>query len=582
MFAAGAAGLLAGCSDATRFSDPLADPFQDQAPHVDRAPTGTIPPRTYADAAPRSVIQSRPLPPPQAAVPSAPYAQAPAPATYPAAPAPRVAGAVNHWSAEGGTPIVVSDGESAGVIANRYGVPVDALLRVNGFSRPTDVHPGSRLVIPVYRAGAAAPQAVEPVRTAEHRDHAARPVPAEPARSHAPAVEARVERRAPEPEPRAEKVKPPVVEARVEKPKPQAVERPRAPVVEAKVEKPKAQVVEAKSKLQAVDAKSDKAKPQVAEAKVEKPKPQLAKAASDKPAPDKPAKDAKAAKEPAPVKSAASPQAEAPRKTAHAEPARKSEERGAARAEPQKVAHAAPEPARAEPQRKERPAILPVKEMAKVEPRKAEPKADPKPEAKPREQLAKKEAPAAEPKRQLAAAEKAEKREQKVAAAAPAQRIDRTPVASLPPPQVQAQAQEEKPAPAAEPAAAAAGDSARPEFRWPARGRIIQGFASGGNDGINISVPEGTQVKAAEGGVVAYAGNELKGYGNLVLIRHPNGFVSAYAHNGELDVKRGDQVKRGQTIAKSGQSGNVGTPQLHFELRKGATPVDPTNYLAGL
>jgi murein DD-endopeptidase MepM/ murein hydrolase activator NlpD len=578
MFAAGAAGLLAGCSDATRFSDPLADPFQDQAPHVDRAPTGTIPPRTYAEAAPRSVIQSRPLPPPQAAAPSAPYAQAPyAPAPHPAAPAPRVAGAVNHWSAEGGTPIVVSDGESAGVIANRYGVPVDALLRVNGFARPTDVHPGSRLVIPVYRAGAAAPVAAEPVRTADHRDHAARPLPAELARSHAPAVEARVERRAPEPEPKAEKVKPPVVEAKVEKPKPQAVERPKASVVEARVEKPKAPVAEPKAekaKPQAAEAKSDKAKPQVAEAKVEKPKPQLAKAEAEKPAPAKPApaKPAKAAKEPAPVKAAAAPQAEAPRKTAHAEPAR---------ADAQKVAHAAPEPARAEPQRKERPGILPVKEMAKVEPRKAEPKAESKFEPKPRE-LAKKETPTPEPKRQLAAAEKVEKREQKVAAAAPAQRIDRTPVASLPPPQAQAQAQEEKPAPAAEPAAAAAGDSARPEFRWPARGRIIQGFNSGGNDGINISVPEGTQVKAAEGGVVAYAGNELKGYGNLVLIRHPNGFVSAYAHNGELDVKRGDQVKRGQTIAKSGQSGNVGTPQLHFELRKGSTPVDPTGYLAGL
>jgi murein DD-endopeptidase MepM/ murein hydrolase activator NlpD len=121
-----------------------------------------------------------------------------------------------------------------------------------------------------------------------------------------------------------------------------------------------------------------------------------------------------------------------------------------------------------------------------------------------------------------------------------------------------------------------------PEFRWPARGRIIQAFSSGGNDGINISVPEGTQVKAAEGGVVAYAGNELKGYGNLVLIRHPNGFVTAYAHNGHLEVRRGDQVKRGQTIARSGQSGNVGSPQLHFELRKGSTPVNPTNYLAEL
>jgi murein DD-endopeptidase MepM/ murein hydrolase activator NlpD len=121
-----------------------------------------------------------------------------------------------------------------------------------------------------------------------------------------------------------------------------------------------------------------------------------------------------------------------------------------------------------------------------------------------------------------------------------------------------------------------------PEFRWPARGRIIQGFKAGGNDGINIAVPEGTSVKAAESGVVAYAGSELKGYGNLVLIRHPNGFVSAYANNGELDVKRGDNVKRGQIIAKSGQSGNVSSPQLHFELRKGSTPVDPTNFLAGL
>jgi murein DD-endopeptidase MepM/ murein hydrolase activator NlpD len=122
----------------------------------------------------------------------------------------------------------------------------------------------------------------------------------------------------------------------------------------------------------------------------------------------------------------------------------------------------------------------------------------------------------------------------------------------------------------------------KPEFRWPARGRIIQGFKAGGNDGINIAVPEGTSVKAAEGGVVAYAGSELKGYGNLVLIRHPNGYVSAYANNGELNVKRGETVKRGQTIAKSGQSGNVGSPQLHFELRKGSTPVDPSNYLAGL
>ncbi len=124
--------------------------------------------------------------------------------------------------------------------------------------------------------------------------------------------------------------------------------------------------------------------------------------------------------------------------------------------------------------------------------------------------------------------------------------------------------------------------SVEPEFRWPARGRIIQGFKTGGNDGINISVPAGTSVRAAENGVVVYSGDGLKGYGNLVLIKHPNGFVTAYGNNGELDVKRGQTVKRGQIIAKSGDSGDVNSPQLHFELRKGSRPVDPTSYLAGL
>jgi murein DD-endopeptidase MepM/ murein hydrolase activator NlpD len=126
---------------------------------------------------------------------------------------------------------------------------------------------------------------------------------------------------------------------------------------------------------------------------------------------------------------------------------------------------------------------------------------------------------------------------------------------------------------------------ALPSFRWPARGRVIAGFGPKPNglqnDGINLAVPEGTPVKAAEDGVVAYAGNELKGYGNLVLIRHSNGFVTAYAHASEILVKRGDQVKRGQMIAKSGQTGSVTAPQLHFEIRKGATPVDPSQYLSG-
>jgi len=124
-----------------------------------------------------------------------------------------------------------------------------------------------------------------------------------------------------------------------------------------------------------------------------------------------------------------------------------------------------------------------------------------------------------------------------------------------------------------------------PSFRWPVRGRVIAGFGSkpngAQNDGINLAVPEGTPIKAADDGVVAYAGNELKGYGNLVLIRHSNGFVSAYAHASELTVKRGDTIKRGQVIAHAGQTGNVTSPQLHFEIRKGSTPVDPTQYLGG-
>jgi murein DD-endopeptidase MepM/ murein hydrolase activator NlpD len=124
-----------------------------------------------------------------------------------------------------------------------------------------------------------------------------------------------------------------------------------------------------------------------------------------------------------------------------------------------------------------------------------------------------------------------------------------------------------------------------PSFRWPVRGRVIAGFGPKPNglqnDGIDVSVPDGTPVKAAEDGVIAYAGNELKGYGNLVLVRHSNGFVTAYAHASEILVKRGDQVKRGQVIARSGQTGNVNSPQLHFEIRKGANPVDPTQYLNG-
>ncbi len=123
------------------------------------------------------------------------------------------------------------------------------------------------------------------------------------------------------------------------------------------------------------------------------------------------------------------------------------------------------------------------------------------------------------------------------------------------------------------------------KFRWPVRGRIIANFGkrSDGthNDGINLAVPQGTEIHAVEGGKVAYSGNELKGYGNLVLIRHDNGWVSAYAHADQVLVRRDDIVRRGQVIAKAGKTGTVDQPQLHFELRQGSKPVDPVPHLEG-
>jgi murein DD-endopeptidase MepM/ murein hydrolase activator NlpD len=102
------------------------------------------------------------------------------------------------------------------------------------------------------------------------------------------------------------------------------------------------------------------------------------------------------------------------------------------------------------------------------------------------------------------------------------------------------------------------------------------------NDGINIGAPRGAAVEAADAGVVAYTGNELRGYGNLILIKHANGWISAYAHCDQLLVKRGDKVTRGQLIARVGATGNVSEPQLHFELRRGHEPVDPREFLAPL
>lgn len=449
--AAGVAALMAGCSDASRFADPFSDPFAGSTPKsvasrsIDRAPTGGI---ASPHAAAPTRVESSPLPAPTASASRA----------APPAPAPSTVvhsnGGSPHWTADGGTPIVVAQGETASMLATRYGVPTDAMLRANGFSTAAQVQPGARLVIPVYRAnGGSAVAAARPA-----------PTPAPVASKAAPPKIAETR-----PEPKAEAAKP----ALAAKPEPKPV---------AKAE-PKAEARTAPPKIAKTEKVESKPQPKAAETK--------------------PAYEKKAAK--------AEQKAEAKLvETARAEAKPVKTER-IARAEP------APQPV-AKAEKRETAKVAAAEKAAEATPARSAPKA-----------------------------------------------VDPAPTASIPAPEK-----------------AVATDENRPEFRWPARGRIIQGFSSGGNDGINIAVPEGTQVKAAEGGVVAYAGSELKGYGNLVLIRHPNGFVSAYAHNGALDVKRGDAVKRGQTIAKSGQSGNVGSPQLHFELRKGSTPVDPTNYLAGI
>jgi murein DD-endopeptidase MepM/ murein hydrolase activator NlpD len=169
------------------------------------------------------------------------------------------------------------------------------------------------------------------------------------------------------------------------------------------------------------------------------------------------------------------------------------------------------------------------------------------------------------------------------ARAAPAQNS-----AGLSPPPPPAQRPAREASAADEAGAESSGPAEAPKhggrFAWPVRGRVVAGYgvAAGGshNDGINIAAARGTPVAAVDGGTIAYAGNELRGYGNLVLVKHPSGWITAYAHLDELLVKQGDKVNRGQIIAKVGATGGVGEPQLHFELRRGKKAVDPREFLA--
>jgi len=127
-------------------------------------------------------------------------------------------------------------------------------------------------------------------------------------------------------------------------------------------------------------------------------------------------------------------------------------------------------------------------------------------------------------------------------------------------------------------------EAGAPAFVWPVSGRVISDFGStengGKNDGINIATTMEAPIHASASGTVTYAGNELKNYGNLVLVKHAGGYTTAYAHADKLVVSRGDSVARGQVIGYAGQTGDVSTPQLHFEIRKQTTPVNPRAYLS--
>ncbi len=166
-------------------------------------------------------------------------------------------------------------------------------------------------------------------------------------------------------------------------------------------------------------------------------------------------------------------------------------------------------------------------------------------------------------------------------AAAPPPPPAAAPVSAAPPP---APAKPPEPAPAMAEAVPPVVPAAPGKgFLWPVHGRLAGTFGAGPqgthNDGINIAAPEGTPVLAADAGEVAYAGNELRGYGNLILLKHDNGFITAYAHNETLLVKRGERVARGQPIARVGATGAVSEPQLHFEIRRGTRVLDPDDYL---
>ncbi len=475
--------LVSACSsDTARFNDnPFQNPFNSRT-SFDPASTASInraPAAAPLRPAPSMPATTQALPPPsqpmmRSSIPAAPRVTAPSstgsvaaaayPALAPAAPRPTTAlGASQGWTAVGGTPVVLQQGESLGTLSTRYGVPVSALLAVNGLSSVNQAQPGQQIMIPAYNAVQGAGSAT---------------APSVPKRiASAPTVPSRET----------------LTDAAPPRPAPRAAVRDVTGKTETEAEKRAAAKLK---QLKSRDEDDEEETPAVPSRAVPK-----------------------AASQPKPVTQAAT-----------------------------QPMPPAPDKAKQEAQRK-----LEAQKKAEAEQKLAEQK---RLEAERKAKLAAKKAPAADPETTASIPEP------KVATRTPER------PAAAPAPQPQAE----------EPAENAA------NFRWPAQGRVIAGFgaksASGTNDGINIAVPEGTPVRAAEGGTVIHADDALKGYGKLVLVRHSNGYVSVYAHNGEIKVKRGESVKRGQVIAASGSSGNVTSPQLHFQIRKGSQAVDPMKVLS--
>jgi len=595
------AGLAASCSDDTmRFSaNPFSNPFGQG--RVQRTASVDAAPQAY----PTSRVQVQPLSPVTTVPATRPIAAQPLPPVGSVSALPQttppnrvyaynepteldVTGAVSNaspkvggfkaggWTAAGGTTITARAGETVSTLSNRYGVPAEAIMRVNGLTGPA-LAEGQQIVIPVYNANkapAATPEAPgQP--TVVKTKRVSELTPFEDATAARPMVGVAKQK----PVASAE----PDVTGSIEVPaKPKAVVVRQAGGVH---------VVRPGETLTAITQAYGTTRPKLAalngidEWMSVKIGQKLTVPASGKAASMQPAKTHAVVQQAQaePVTERLVPPQPVPTEAA-AEPVRLKP------AKPTTIAAVQPKPVAARPLA---PKLAPV-ETAALQPKPLKPLKPLKPVTQVATTTTKPakapEVAVATPAKPVKPVQVAIAKPKTVPAAKPVTVAQAKPVkplapATTPAPQATASIPADTPkAPAAaapaQPAPLDATKPGAPEFRWPVRGRIIQDFNPGQNSaGINISVPEGTDIKAAESGVVAYAGNELKGYGNLILIRHADGYVTAYAHARDISVKRGDVVRRGQTIATAGQTGDVTSPQLLFEVRKGATPVNPRQFL---